>query len=121
LYTVTVESVFTASHRLTMPDGSREAPHSHDWIVRVAVSAEKLDETGLAVDFDDLKGMIADITGPFAGACLEQLDCFAGRNASAENVAGYVYDTIEPMLPDHLKLEYVEVMEARGCWTKYRR
>ena len=119
MYTVTVESTFTASHQLTMADGAKEPLHSHDWVVRVAVSAEKLDKTGLAVDFNDLKAMIADVTGPFAGARLEQLACFASCNASTENVAKYIYDRIEPMLANRLKLEFVEVMEATGCWTKY--
>ncbi len=121
LYTLTVESTFTATHQLTMADGAKEPLHSHDWVVRVAVSAEKLDETGLAVDFNDLKAMIADIAGPFAGARLEQLDCFKSCNASAENVAKYIYDRIEPMLANRLKLKYAEVMEAEGCWTKYCR
>ncbi|MCD6395015.1 MAG: 6-carboxytetrahydropterin synthase [Planctomycetes bacterium] len=52
---------------------------------------------------------------------MEQLDCFAGCNASAENVAKYIYDRIEPMLASRLKLDYAEVMEADGCWTKYCR
>ncbi len=121
MYTVTVESTFTASHQLTMADGGKEPLHGHDWVVRVAVSADELDETGLAVDFNNLKAMIVDVTGPFAGARLEQLDCFADCNASAENVARYIYDRIEPMLANRLKLEYAEVMEAEGCWTKYCR
>ncbi len=104
-----------------MGDGGKEPLHSHDWVVRVAVSADELDEMGLALDFNDLKAMIVDVTGPFAGAKLEQLDCFAGCNASAENVAKYIYDRIEPMLANRLKLDYAEVMEANGCWTKYRR
>ena len=121
MYTVTVESTFTASHQLTMADGGKEPLHSHDWAVRVAVSADELDETGLAVDFNNLKAMIADVTGPFAGARLEQLDCFAGCNASAENVAQYIYDRIEPMLANRLKLVYAEVTEADGCRAKYCR
>ena len=104
-----------------MADGGKEPLHSHDWVVRVAVSADELDETGLAVDFNDLKAMIADVTGPFAGARLEQLDCFASCNISAENVARCIYDRIEPMLANRLKLDYAEVMEADGCWTKYYR
>ena len=89
MYTVTVESTFTASHQLTMADGGKEPLHGHDWVVRVAVSADELDETGLAVDFNDLKAMIADVTEPFTGA--------------------------------RLKLDYAEVTEADGCWTKYCR
>jgi len=104
-----------------MADGGKEPLHSHDWAVRVAVSADELDETGLAVDFNNLKAMIADVTGPFAGVRLEQLDCFAGCNASAENVAQYIYDRIEPMLANRLKLVYAEVTEADGCRAKYCR
>ncbi len=73
-----------------MAGGGKESLHSHDWVVRVAVSTDELDESGLALDFNDLKAMITDVTGPFAGAKLEQLDCFSDCNASAENVAKYI-------------------------------
>ena len=119
LFTVTVESGFSAEHQLTYAGGEKEVLHGHQWVVRVAVSAQRLDESGLAVDFVELKGHVEDIIAPFKGSRLEELACFEGGNASAEVVAKYIYDKTAERLPTYIKLEYVEVMEAAGCWAKY--
>jgi 6-pyruvoyltetrahydropterin/6-carboxytetrahydropterin synthase len=121
LFTLMVETTFTARHQLTIAQGQKEPLHSHDWIVRVGVSADRLDEMGLVVDFDDLKAKIEGVISPFNGARLEELSCFQGVNTSAENVAKYIYDKIEQLLPSHVKPRYVEVAEAPGCRAKYSR
>jgi 6-pyruvoyltetrahydropterin/6-carboxytetrahydropterin synthase len=119
MFTVTVETAFTAAHQLTFADGQKEPLHRHDWLVKVAVSTAELDQAGLAIDFNDLKAKIASITAPFDKATLEQLPVFKGKNASAENVAKHIFNGIEPLLSQQLKLRYVEVTEAPGCRAKY--
>lgn len=121
MFTVTAETAFSAKHRLTVATGQKELMHSHDWVVRAGVSADRLDETGVVIDFEDLKAKIEQVVGPLEGARLEELSCFKNTNASAENVAKYVYDGIELLLPGHVKLQYVEVAEAAGCRAKYSR
>lgn len=121
LFTVTVEKAFTARHQLIMSDGQPEPLHSHDWIVRTAVSTAKLDKTGMALDFVQLKQKVETIIAPFNEAKLQDLTCFQGVNVSAENVAKYIFTNIEPLLPANVKLKYVEVCEADGCWAKFSR
>jgi len=119
LFTVTVQTSFTAGHQLTMPDGRVEQLHEHNWVVRSAVAAEKLDESGLVADFHWLETKIKEVVSPLDGARLEELACFEDVNASAENVAKYIYDKLEPLLPGRVKMQYVEVSEAPDCWAKY--
>jgi 6-pyruvoyltetrahydropterin/6-carboxytetrahydropterin synthase len=119
LFTITVDGSFTASHALTYAGGETEDLHSHNWQVRVAVEVEELDENGLAVDFIDVKAKIDEITATLDNSQLEDLSCFEGINATAENVAKYIYDQLQPWLVTKAMLEYVEVMEAQGCWAKY--
>ena len=119
MFTVTVQTSFTASHQLTISDGRVERLHEHDWVVRSSVSAEKLDENGLVVDFHWLGAKINEATQLLDGARLEELACFGGTNASAENVAKYIYDKLKLLLPGRVKLQYVEVSEAAGCWARY--
>jgi 6-pyruvoyltetrahydropterin/6-carboxytetrahydropterin synthase len=119
LFTVTVQTSFTASHQLVMSGGQAEPLHEHNWIVRSAVAAERLDETGLVVDFHWLEAKIKDVVSLLDGARLEELAFFGGINASAENVAKYIYDKLEPLLTGRVKLQYVEVSEAPDCWAKY--
>ena len=121
LFTIWIETGFKAGHQLRLGQGRVEDMHSHDWIVRVGVRSDKLDEMGLAVDFNILKAALEKTIAPFKGRRLEELDCFSGVNTSAENVAVYIYDTLEPLLAEQIKLDYVEVMEAPGCWVKYSR
>ncbi|HPD47588.1 MAG TPA: 6-carboxytetrahydropterin synthase [Anaerohalosphaeraceae bacterium] len=120
LFTVIVEGGFTASHALLTAGGQREPRHTHEWKVRVAVAAETLDEHGLAVDFVEISRHIADITGPLQNAELEAVPCFAGKNASAERVAVCIYEQMAARLAGRARLEYVEIMEAPGCWVRYR-
>ncbi len=119
MFTVTVETTFSASHQLTFADGQKEPLHRHDWLVKVAVSTAELDQAGLAIDFNDLKARIASITAPFNKATLERLPVFKDNNASAENVAKYIFNRIGPLLSQGLQLRYVEVTEAPGCRAKY--
>jgi 6-pyruvoyltetrahydropterin/6-carboxytetrahydropterin synthase len=121
LFTITVEIIFTASHQLTLADGSKEPLHEHDWKVRVSVCAAQLDEAWLVMDFYELKIKIAAALVDLAGKKLEDVPYFAdgGINASAETVSQYIYDNLASILPDNVELSFVEVMEQADCWAKY--
>lgn len=121
MFTITVKTNFSAKHQLTMPNGRNEPLHSHDWGVETAVTTKKLDHTGLAVEFNGLKAAIDEVVAPFNGVQLENLNCFERINSSAENVAKFIYETVEKRLPADVKLEYVEVTEQMGCSAKYWR
>lgn len=121
MFTITVETSFIAHHQLTLPDGTKEPLHDHDWKLIVAVSSEHLDQTGCVMDFHLLQDIINKTLSPLSGIALENLDYFAKNsiNASAENVAKYIYDIISPQLPENINLSYINLMEAPDCWAKY--
>jgi 6-pyruvoyltetrahydropterin/6-carboxytetrahydropterin synthase len=119
VFTITVENTFTAQHQLTLLDGQTESLHSHDWIVRTAVSSKSLDQAGLAIDFNDLKQTVQQVLAPFDNNQLEKLTCFQDLNTSAENLAMFLFTKVESLLPRNVKLIYVEVCEAPGCWARY--
>ena len=54
MFVITVETGFKAWHQLTLVGGEKEDMHEHNWLVRSAVSACALDESGLAMDFLNL-------------------------------------------------------------------
>jgi len=121
LFTVSVESQFWATHGLTLPDGSREAAHGHNWNVIAEVSGERLNSMGLVMDFRQLREMIAEIVAELRDTPLEQVGYFRRNNPSAENVARYIYEKLETKLPKDLGLESVSVTEEAGCSAKYGR
>ena len=119
MYTVTVETMFDAQHQLTLGDGAKEPLHRHNWELACAVSADKVDKMGLAIDFNCLKAMLDRIVAEFKDTKLEDTAIFKNINSSAENVAEYVYNRLEKMLDANVKLEYVEVTEAPHCRARY--
>ena len=119
MFTVSVETHFWASHQLTLPDGSKEPLHRHNWSVTADVSSEALNNTGLVMDFRQLKAMVDKTIAEFDNMALDKIDYFQRNNSSAENVAGYIYEKLEPRLPQGVKLEAVRVVEGPGCSAKF--
>jgi 6-pyruvoyltetrahydropterin/6-carboxytetrahydropterin synthase len=119
MFTVTIESVFTASHQLTFGGGRKEALHEHRWHVRAAVQSRELDETGLVMDFHELQRLLKDILDRLDGKQLEATGYLDGRNTSAENVAKFIYDMLSPKMPPDRLVIWVEVTEAPGCRARY--
>jgi len=119
LFTVSVETRFWALHQLTSPDGSKESPHGHNWVVTADVCDNNLNSMGLIVDFRRLKAMVDSIVADFNNVRLEKLDYFQRNNPSAENVAKYIYERLEPKLPGNLTLKNITVVEQPGCSAKF--
>jgi 6-pyruvoyltetrahydropterin/6-carboxytetrahydropterin synthase len=119
MFTISVETHFWASHQLTLPDGSKEPLHHHNWAVIANISSEKLDDMGLVMDFCRLKEALDKTTSEFDNVPLDGIDYFRRNNPSAENVAKYIFDKLEPKLPGGVELRSVKVIEEPGCSAKF--
>ena len=119
LFTVSTEKSFWASHQLVSADGVKEPLHHHDWQVKVDVSSESLNSDGLVMDFGKLKEVVKEVAGELNDTVLNENEYFQKNGCSAENVAKYVYDKLEPKLPKGVKLGSVRVGEEPGCWAKF--
>ncbi len=119
MFLLTVKTGFSAEHQLKFIDGTSENSHCHDWKVKVAVQSRILDENGLTVDFNVIKAATERVFKDFEGKKLENLAYFKNTNASAENVARYIYQKLEQTLGKVVQLKYVEVTEEKGCKARY--
>ena len=119
MFTIRVETHFQASHRLTLPDGSMEPAHDHDWVVTADVSSGKLDKMGLVMSFQKLKAMMDETVSDFDRNALDTISYFRQNNPSAENVAKYIYRRLQASLPENVKLRSVRVVEEPGCWAEF--
>jgi 6-pyruvoyltetrahydropterin/6-carboxytetrahydropterin synthase len=119
LFTVSVEGQFWATHGLTLLDGSKEPVHAHNWSVAAEISSETLNSMGIVVDFRHVKQLIGEIVADFGNVPLEQLSYFQRNNPSAENIARYIYEKLEPGLPEDVTLDHVSVTEEPGCSAKF--
>ncbi len=119
MFTVSVETSFRASHQLTLPDGSKEPAHNHDWLVSVDVGSTGLNSMGFVVDFHRLRAVVDNIVSEFNDIPLDKIDYFQRNNPSAENVAKYIYEKLDSSLPKGVKLSSVRVVEEPGCSAKF--
>ena len=119
MFTVSVETYFWAAHQLVSPDGCKEPLHEHNWAVTADVSSDRLNSMGLVMDFHRLKGMVDKIIAEFADATLDKFDYFRQNGSSAEIVAKYIYEKLEPKLPKGVKLNCISVIEEPGCLAKF--
>jgi 6-pyruvoyltetrahydropterin/6-carboxytetrahydropterin synthase len=119
MFTVSVETHFRASHQLSLPDGSTEPLHEHEWLVIANVSSENLDDSGFVIDFRQLKTMVDDIVNQLDMMQLQKISHFQRNNPSAENVAKYVYNQLEARLPKNLILQSIRIVEQLGYSAEF--
>ncbi len=104
---------------MVLPDGSKEPAHSHDWLVTTAVSSEKLDDMGVVMDFRTLREIVESVTAELGNTALGEVEHFRKNNASAENVAMYIYNELRVGLPEGVELQSIKVVEEPGCSAKF--
>ena len=117
MFEITTTRHFSASHQLVLYDGSLEPLHGHNWVVRVAVAAPKLDSIGVVMDFHELERLVDQIVVPMHNRHLNDLAPFKPMNPSAENVAVHVGRSLA--LPKDVTLRSVTVWETPGNSAAY--
>lgn len=91
MFEVSVEQTFASAHALRNYKGKCENIHGHNWKVEVVIEGQKLDETGLLVDFIDVKRLMAEVIERLDHQHLNEIPPFDIVNPSAENIAEYFY------------------------------
>jgi 6-pyruvoyltetrahydropterin/6-carboxytetrahydropterin synthase len=120
MYELMVESKFAAAHQLRGYKGKCENLHGHNWRVTVAVTAERLNEQGLAIDFHDLKKALRDVLDQLEHTFLNEIFPFTQINPSSENLAKWIYDTLAKKLnDDNIEVASVTVWESDSASASY--
>src|SRR5687767_9226202 len=118
-FDITARREFSAAHQLRLYDGSLEPLHGHNWVVVAAVTAEKLDEIGVVMDFHELERLLDRIVGPLHNSHLNEVEPFkSGLNPSTENVAVHIGRSLQ--LPPQVRVKSVEVWETTANSAIYR-
>jgi len=119
LYKIAVTSHFSSAHSLKGYDGACERVHGHNWLIRVIVLADTLNEIGMSIDFKDISTILNQITGKLDHRNLDTVEVFKEINPTAENLASYIYREVKENLPAGISLEEVEVSETDKYSVSY--
>ena len=119
-YLIKVEGRFAAAHAVRGYDGSCERLHGHNFAVTAEASAATLDDVGIALDFKVLSKHLNGVLDALDHRNLNELPAFASCNATAENVAAYVYEKLAPEVEAlGAKLRRVTVEESPKYAASY--
>ena len=113
---------FSAAHSLRGYNGDCSSLHGHNWTVQVFISADQLDEVGIAMDFKLLKQELNRVLEEFDHKCLNDLPMFADRNPTSENIAMYIYGRLKPVVAassPHARLRRVRICESPTSGASY--
>ncbi len=120
MYELTVRTRFSAAHHLEGYPGACAAHHGHNWGVEVSVAGEKLDGTGMLVDFRKVKDAVADVIDPLDHVDLSQLKPFQEMNPTCEHIACYIYKGMQARFADDAcRVSRVTVRETPESSASY--
>lgn len=97
-FTLTIETEFAAAHVIRGHPGKCSRLHGHNWKVEVEVVADTLDELGMGVDFEEMKGAAREVTERLDHRHLNEISPFDRINPTAENVAWHLHSELSQLL-----------------------
>jgi len=119
VYEIKIITDFAAAHHLRNFRGKCENLHGHNWKVEVVFRGNKLDESGVLVDFAEVKQATRELLGEIDHQYLNDLPFFRENNPSSENIARYLFEHLSKRLDSEvLRLYSVSAWEsADSCAT----
>jgi 6-pyruvoyltetrahydropterin/6-carboxytetrahydropterin synthase len=121
MFIVSVQAHYDSAHFLRNYHGKCERMHGHRYVVEMALTANDLDEAGIAFDFVIVKKQLRDLAERLDHENLNELPPFDKVEPSAENQARYFYEEMKRLLPDQMgeAVLYVKVWETPTQFALY--
>jgi 6-pyruvoyltetrahydropterin/6-carboxytetrahydropterin synthase len=113
MFELSVQTHFSAAHRLVGYDGACANLHGHNWEVEIFVRGSRLNELGMLVDFKDIKKAIREVMQEVDHCDLNQLPAFLRENPTSENLARYLHSR----MGEHLNTAAHRVYKVTVCET----
>ena len=121
MYEVIIETGLSAAHMLRGYQGQCEELHGHNWKVEVAAAGDALDETGLLLDFRELKQAAGNVVDELDHTYLNELPRFREVNPTTENIARVIYEEVsERVHSTRARIVWVRVWESDTSSAIYR-
>ncbi len=95
-WVIHAQASFDAGHALTSYRGKRESLHGHPWKVAVRVGADELNEEGYALDFHQVRDLLAAAIAPLDRSDLNDHPDIGKTSPTAERVAEVLAEKLGP-------------------------
>ncbi|MFC1546553.1 6-carboxytetrahydropterin synthase QueD [bacterium] len=121
MYYLKVKSSFSAAHFLRNYEGKCENVHGHNWEVELKIKGEKLNDTGLLIDFRELKQELNAVLETLDHKLINDTNTFSNINPSCENLSKHIFELLEEKLKNkkNIKAASVSVWETANSSAEY--
>lgn len=120
MYELTVEVGFAAAHQLRGYKGNCENLHGHNWRVQITMTAERLNEIDIVMDFRDLKKVAQEVVAPLDHVLLNDVFPFTEKNPTSENIAKWIFDSLKKKIYNGtVRVAAVTVWESDSASASY--
>lgn len=120
IYTLKVQTEFSAAHALRGYVGDCARIHGHNWKVEIEITAKQLNEIGLGVDFKDIKRAAREVIDVYEHQYLNEIPPFDTINPTAENIVELFYRQLKSVVNDSvIALKSVTLWETDRASVKY--
>lgn len=125
---------FCAAHRLHNPDLTDQenkncfgrcnhiSSHGHNYKIEATVKGEMIPTYGYAINLHDLKKHLVAVTDPLDHKRIDtDIDYFTKKGvvATAEQIAIYIWEELEKVLPKNVQLHNLRVHETEKNFIDY--
>ena len=120
MYELKIITEFSAAHNLRNFRGKCEALHGHNWKVEVVLSGKNLDDSGVVLDFAEVKTATSEIMSEIDHRYLNDLPFFMENNPSSENIARYIFHRLQEKIDnDRIRIRRVTAWESQDACASY--
>jgi 6-pyruvoyltetrahydropterin/6-carboxytetrahydropterin synthase len=120
MFVLKIVTDFAAAHSLRDYPGNCSRLHGHNWGVEVKVQSEVLDETGIAIDFREIKNQTKEVANRLDHFYLNDIKPFDEINPTAENIAKYFFDELKKLInTDVVSVKEVTIWETPRSAVTY--
>ena len=120
MFVLKIVTDFAAAHSLRDYPGNCSRLHGHNWGVEVKVQSEVLDETGIAIDFREIKNQTKEVANRLDHYYLNDIKPFDKINPTAENIAKYFFDELKKLInTDTVSVKEVTIWETPRSAVTY--
>lgn len=125
MFEVGIRNRLRAVHFLRGDFADETLPHEHEYVVEWVVRTNVLDENGFSVDIALMEELLGSTAAELDGRTLNDLEFFAERQVSVENLAMYLHQRLLAALKGRgypvagIQRFRVQVWESETAWAAY--